>query len=72
MLSGFIFPIKNMPIVLQALSHIVPARYYIEATRALLLKGTSVVLLLPQLAALLVLMGILLVIAGKKFKARIG
>lgn len=72
MLSGFIFPIKNMPIALQALSHIVPARYYIEATRGLLLKGTSIVLLFPQLAALLVLMSILLLVAGKKFKARIG
>lgn len=72
MLSGFIFPIKNMPTVLQLISHIVPARYFIDATRGILLKGTGFVLLLPQLGALLALMLVLLVVAGKKFKARIG
>ncbi|MBD3401975.1 ABC transporter permease subunit [candidate division GN15 bacterium] len=72
MLSGFIFPIKNMPMVLQAISYIVPARYYIEATRGIMLKGAAIEVLLPQLGALVALMLVLLIIATRKFKARIG
>ena len=41
-LSGFIFPIKNMPIFLQVISYIVPAKYFIVALRAILLKGVGI------------------------------
>jgi ABC-2 type transport system permease protein len=40
-LSGFIFPIRSMPVVLQWLTRIVPARYYLVILRGLVLKGTS-------------------------------
>lgn len=72
MLSGFIFAIKNMPIPLQIISHIVPARFYIYATRAVLLKGADWHSLLPQIGALVLLMLIMMLIAVKKFKTRIG
>lgn len=52
MLSGFIFPIASMPAFLQAVTYGVPAQYFLVALRGIVLKGSSVVELWPQLAAL--------------------
>jgi ABC-2 type transport system permease protein len=52
MLSGFIFPISSMPAVLQAITLIVPARYFLIALRGIVLKGTPLTLLWPQILAL--------------------
>ena len=52
MLSGFIFPIGSMPQVLQWITHLVPARYFLVALRGIVLKGTALHHLLPQLGAL--------------------
>jgi len=52
MLSGFIFPISSMPHALQLVTTIVPARYFLIALRGIVLKGTSITLLWPQMAAL--------------------
>jgi ABC-2 type transport system permease protein len=41
-LSGFVFPIRNMPIVLQLLSYMVPARYYLDVIRGIILKGNGI------------------------------
>lgn len=41
LLSGFLFEIRSMPPVLQAVTYLVPARYYIEATRGVMLKGVG-------------------------------
>jgi len=54
MLSGFIFPINSMPRALQVITHLVPARYFLIALRGILLKGTALRDLVPQLAALIV------------------
>jgi ABC-2 type transport system permease protein len=42
LLSGFIFPIRSMPLPLQVLSHVVPARYYMKILRGVILKGASI------------------------------
>ena len=52
MLSGFIFPISSMPAALQAVTFVVPARYFLIALRGIVLKGTPIVLLWPQMVAL--------------------
>src|SRR5262249_44764848 len=52
MLSGFIFPIRSMPRFLQAITYAVPARYFLVALRGILLKGSAIAQLAPQLAAL--------------------
>src|SRR4051812_2163370 len=52
MLSGFIFPISSMPPALQIITHIVPARYFLIALRGIVLKGTPLYLLWPQMLAL--------------------
>lgn len=41
-LSGFIFPIENMPLPIQAATYLVPARYYLSALRAIMLKGAGI------------------------------
>jgi ABC-2 type transport system permease protein len=53
-LSGFIFPIASMPIALQYISSIVPARYFVTALRGIVLKGLDLSLLWPSVAALCV------------------
>ena len=52
MLSGFIFPISSMPQALQLVTYVVPARYFLIALRGIVLKGTPVTLLWPQMLAL--------------------
>jgi ABC-2 type transport system permease protein len=54
MLSGFIFPISSMPHALQLVTTIVPARYFLVALRGIVLKGTAITLLWPQMAALVI------------------
>jgi ABC-2 type transport system permease protein len=54
MLSGFIFPISSMPQALQLVTYLVPARYFLVALRGIVLKGTELGHLLPQLGALAV------------------
>jgi ABC-2 type transport system permease protein len=72
MLSGFIFEIKNMPVVLQYISHLVPARYFLLIIRGIMLKGSGLDVLWPQAAALILITIVLLAVASKKFKVRIG
>ena len=72
MLSGFIFEIKNMPPILQYLTHIIPARYFLLIIRGIMLKGSGIEVLWPQAVALIVITVILLGIASRKFKMRIG
>ncbi|MBN1425624.1 ABC transporter permease [Candidatus Fermentibacteria bacterium] len=42
LLSGFIFPISSMPVVLRAITHVVPARYFLAALREIVLKGAGI------------------------------
>ena len=52
MLLGFIFPISSMPTALQIVTYLVPARYFLVALRGIVLKGSELTHLLPQLGAL--------------------
>jgi ABC-2 type transport system permease protein len=52
LLSGFIFPIASMPVVLQYITLIVPARYFLVALRGVVLKGLALADVWPSLAAL--------------------
>jgi len=52
MLSGFIFPIASMPTVLQFVTYVVPARYFLVALRGVLLKGSGFLAVADSLAAL--------------------
>jgi ABC-2 type transport system permease protein len=51
-LSGFIFPIENMPAVIQPFTYLIPLRYFLVIVRGIFLKGIGFELLWPQAAAL--------------------
>jgi ABC-2 type transport system permease protein len=52
-LSGFIFPIENMPAVIQPITYLIPLTYFITIVRGIFLKGVGVAVLWPQILALL-------------------
>ena len=64
MLSGFIFPISSMPVFLQGITRLVPARYFLIALRGIVLKGSPFVHLLPEFAALAVYASVVLGLAS--------
>ena len=71
MLSGFIFPLASLPGWLQVLSRIVPATYFLQIIRGIMLKGVGLSILWQPIAVLLG-MGILLtIISIKKFRVRL-
>ncbi|HXX18305.1 MAG TPA: ABC transporter permease [Candidatus Acidoferrum sp.] len=71
LLSGFIFPIDQMPLVVQWVTAVLPARYYVTILRNVFLKGTEVQLLAPQIAALAVIAAVLVVLATRSFQKRL-
>lgn len=71
LLSGFIYPIDQMPIVIQAVTYIMPARYYMSIIRNVFLKGSAVTLLWNELFALLLLAFLLALLATRAFKKKL-
>jgi len=51
-LSGFIFPIENMPAVIQPFTYLIPLRYFLVILRSIFLKGVGLETLWPQALAL--------------------
>lgn len=56
LLSGFVFAIENMPVVLQYITYIVPARYYVSLSKLIFLKGVSPFVLWSEVIALLLIL----------------
>ena len=71
LLSGMMFPIENMPIPLQVISNVIPARWYIAAVRKLMIEGLAVSYITKELFILLGMTLFLIIIALKKFKNRL-
>jgi ABC-2 type transport system permease protein len=71
LLSGLIFPIESMPGVLQGLSCIVPARWYIEAVKKVMIQGVEIQFVLREIAILSAMAFVFVVISLKKFKTRL-
>ena len=71
LLSGFLFDIAGMPLILRGITYLVPARYFIVVTRGVLLKGVGVGALWPQAVAMLVFAVLGLTLATKAFKKEI-
>lgn len=71
MLSGMVFPIENMPGILQGVSCIIPARWYIEAVRKLMIEGLPFAAVLKEFAVLAVMTAVLIVVALKKFNDKL-
>ena len=71
MLSGFAFPIRNMPVVVQYLTYLNPVRYFIEIVRGIFLKGSGVTVLWPQMAALAVYGIAVLTLSAARFQKKL-
>lgn len=71
LLSGMIFPIENMPLPLQQISRVVPARYLVHGLRGVLLKGNGLDVLWPDLLALAIFALAVIGLATARFKRRL-
>ncbi|MFA5372183.1 MAG: ABC transporter permease, partial [Sideroxydans sp.] len=70
LLSGFMFPISNMPEPAQWITYLNPLRYFLIIIRDIFLKGSGWEILWPQFAALAVLGAALLLVSSLRFKKR--
>jgi ABC-2 type transport system permease protein len=71
LLSGFIFPIDQMPLPVQVISRLLPACYFVEILRSVFLKGTPVTMILAQITALGVYALVLVALATRAFHKRL-
>jgi ABC-2 type transport system permease protein len=71
LLSGFIFPIDNMPAILQGLSAIMPARWYIIIVKNIMLKGTGMGFIWKETLILLGMTVFFILAAVRRFKVRL-
>lgn len=71
LLSGFIFPIENMPGIFQEASRLIPMRYYLTVVRGVFLKGTGLAVHWPEVLALLCLGLVILGGAVAMFRKRV-
>jgi len=71
LLSGFLYSIEQMPIVLQWITRILPARYYVSVLKKIFLKGTPTALLYADLVPLAVFTFVLALLATRAFHKRL-
>ena len=71
MLSGFLLPIENMPLLIRALSEVLPARHMVTLLRGILLKGNGVVELWPDLLAMTLYAIAMIVFSTRRFQRRL-
>jgi len=71
LLSGFLYAIEQMPVILQWITRILPARYYVSLLKKILLKGTATSLLYADLIPLTIFALVLTVLATRSFHKRL-
>ena len=71
LLSGFIFPIKNMPFPLQIVANLMPPRWFIEINRTVMLKGGGLNEIWPNTLVLMGMSALFIFISIRKFKIRL-
>ena len=72
LLAGFMFPIANMPRLVQYITYAIPLRYVLEVVRGIFLKGVGIAELWPQMLILAIFSIGILVISALRFHKRIG
>ncbi len=70
-LSGFMFPVRSMPLFLQILSNVTPAKFYLVIMRSIVLKGVGIEAFWEQIIYLCIYITVVLTIAIKRFKQRL-
>ena len=71
MLSGFAFPIRNMPVAVQYVTYLNAVRYFLEISRGVFLKGVGFAVLWPQMVGLLALGIAVLFFSSLRFHKRL-
>jgi ABC-2 type transport system permease protein len=71
LLSGFAFPIRNMPVLAQYLTWLDPVRYFMEIVRGVFLKGVGAGILWPQMVALAVFGVSILLLSASRFRKKL-
>ena len=71
LLSGFFYPIENMPAALRAITYLIPARYFLVVIRGIFLKGVGLAVLWKELVYLSLFAGLMLVASSAKFRKRL-
>jgi len=71
MLSGFVFPIRNMPVFVQWITYLNPMRYFLVIIRGIFLKGVGIDVLWPQYLAMVGLGVVVFTLATLRFKKRL-
>jgi ABC-2 type transport system permease protein len=70
-LSGFFFPIRNMPMILQWISYFIPLRYFLKIIRVLMLKGVGIESIRTDVIALAVFGVMIMGAAARRFRKRL-
>lgn len=70
-LSGYIFPIENMPKILQYVSYLIPLRYFLEIVRGVFLKGDGFINLWPSILGMFIIGTAMLSLAAMRFHKRL-
>jgi ABC-2 type transport system permease protein len=71
MLSGFMFPVENMPLALRVVSNIVPAKWFYSIVKSVMIKGTGLETVWKETLILTGMMLFFLSMAIKRFKIRL-
>lgn len=69
-LSGFVFPIASMPVLIQWLTSVIPLRYFLVIVRGIFLKGNGIVYLWPQVWPLIILGSVILSLSILRFSKK--
>ena len=71
LLSGFAFPIRNMPELVQPITYLNPVRYFMEIVRGIFLRGSGFAVLWPQMAALAVFGASMITLSALRFHKKL-
>ena len=72
LLSGFVFPLENMPIGVRIVSYFFPGRYFVTAIRGIYLKGVGITVLWPEALMLLAFSTVIVWLSASRFQEKLG
>jgi ABC-2 type transport system permease protein len=72
LLSGFVFPIENMPVAIQLITYLFPGRYFVTAIRGVYLKGVGLSVLWPEALMLLCFSAAIVWLSASRFQEKLG
>jgi len=67
-LSGFIFPVKNMPVLIQGITYLIPAKYMIVLIKGIVLKGIPASMMMTQIIFMVIFTIVVFLLSLKKFR----